>query len=99
MFPLPSTRTCEARLPVEAGILGIQNTLVPVISGTGADTVCSFSPQCGPKGPVSVSGCCSGAFCYTDRSESSEYGSRPRTELMGRDFKDPGACLRDGTVD
>ena len=26
--------------------------------GTGADTVCSFSPQYGPEEPASIPGCC-----------------------------------------
>ena len=38
------------------------------------DTVCSFSPQCGPEGPVLVLGCYTSAFCYTDRPERLGYG-------------------------
>ena len=99
MFPLPSARTCEKRLPVEAGIPRIRNTAVPVISGTGADTVCFFSPQCRPERLVSVSGCDTGAFCYTNRPERSGYGSRSRIKLTGRDFRDLGACLCHHTPD
>ena len=99
MFPLPSARTCETILPIEAGILGIWGTLVAIINGTGADTVCSFSPRFGPEGPVPVSGCCIGAFCYADRSKRSGFGSGLRTKLMGRDFRDPRACLRHHTAD
>ena len=87
------------RLPAEARIPGIWDTSVPIISGTGADTVCSFSPQCGPEGPIPVLGCCTGAFCYADRPERLGFGSRSRIELTGRDFKDPRACLRHHTTD
>ena len=87
------------RLPAEVGILRISDTLVPIINGTGADTVCSFSPQCGPEGPVQVLGCCTGPFCYADRPEMLGFESRLRTELMSQDFKDPRACLRHHTVD
>ena len=47
MFPLPSVRTCEMRLPSEVGIPGIRDTSVPVISGICADAVCSSLPQHG----------------------------------------------------
>ena len=32
------------------------NSGVPVISGTGEDTACSYTPKCGPEEPISVSG-------------------------------------------
>ena len=53
------------------------------------DTVCSFSPQCGLEGPVSISGCCTGAFSYTYRPERPGYGSRLRTGFTGREIRDP----------
>ena len=59
--------TCETRFPAKVGIQGIRDTSILVISGTSADAVYSFSPQCGPNGPVSVSGCCTSTFCYTDK--------------------------------
>ena len=34
-----------------------------------------------------------GASRYTGRPEGPEYGPRPRTGPIGRDIKDPGACL------
>ena len=37
MFPLPTARTYEAGLPIEAGIPGFQDNVVPVIRGTGVD--------------------------------------------------------------
>ena len=83
MFPLPSAWTCETRLPIKVGIPRIQDTTVPVISGTGVDTVCSFSPQCGPDGPISVSRCGIGTVYYTDRPERPGCGLRPRTGLTG----------------
>ena len=83
MFPFPSALTCKAGLPLEARIPRFWDSAVLVISRTGADTVCSFSPQCGPKGPVSVPGFCISIFCYTDKSERPSCGSRPRTRLTG----------------
>ena len=44
MFPLQSAWTYEAGLPSKARILGFWDNLVLIISGTGADTVFSFSP-------------------------------------------------------
>ena len=44
MFPLLSVWTYEAGFPSEARILGFWDDIVPVISGTGADAVCSFLP-------------------------------------------------------
>ena len=90
MFSLPSARTCEAGLTSEERIPGFWDS---------ADIVCSFSPQCGSEGLVSVLGCCIGAFCYTDRLERLEYGSRSRTGFMGRDIRVLGACLRHHTTD
>ena len=55
--------------------------------------------QCGPKGPVSVLRCCTGAIDYTDRPERPGYGSRLRPRLPGRYFRDPGVLLRCGTAD
>ena len=38
-------------------------------------------------------------FYYTDEPERPGYGSRSRTELTTRDFRDLGACLRHHTTD
>ena len=62
------------------------------------DIVCSFSPQCGLEGPVSVPGCCTSIFYYTDKPERPGYGSRPRTGLTGLNFRDLGACLHHHTT-
>ena len=78
MLFLPSAWTYEAGLPSETRILGFWDNVIPVISGIGVDTVCSFSPQCGPEGPVSVPGCGASSFYYTDWLERPGYGSRSR---------------------
>ena len=44
-------------------------------------------------------GCCTSAFCFTDRPERPENGSKPGTGLLGRDFGDPRACLCHYTTD
>ena len=49
MLLLPSSWTYEAGLPTEAWILGFWVGVVPVISGTGADTVYSSTPQYGSE--------------------------------------------------
>ena len=43
MLLLPSAWTYEAGLPTEAWILGFWVDALPVIGGTGTDSVCSFS--------------------------------------------------------
>ena len=47
MLPLPSAYAHEKRLSIKAGILELWDSTVPVISGTSADTVCSFSLSAG----------------------------------------------------
>ena len=54
MLLLPSVWTYEAGLPIKACILGFWASIILVISGTGADTVYSSTPQYGSKEPVSV---------------------------------------------
>ena len=44
IFPLPTARTYEAGFPLEAGIPGFQDSVVPVIRGIGADKVYSSIP-------------------------------------------------------
>ena len=89
MFPLPSTWTYEARFPVEAGIPRLWDTSIIINSGSCMDTVCSFSPQCGPEEPVSVLGYCTRSFCGTNKIERLGYGSRSRTEFTGRRLQGP----------
>ena len=66
MLFLPSSWTYEARFPSEARIPGFKDIAVLVISRISTDTVCSFSPQCGLEGLVSVPRCSVGTFCYID---------------------------------
>ena len=76
----------------------VLGSAVPVISGTGVDLVCSFSPQCGPEGPVLVLGCYAGTLDYTYMPKRPVYGSRSRARLPSQYFRDPWACLRCGTT-
>ena len=76
MFPLPTTRRYEEGLPKEARIPRFRDSAVPVIRGTGADTVYSPTPQCWSTESVPVPGCCIGAFSYTSKLEWPEYGPR-----------------------
>ena len=94
MLLLPSAWTYEARLPTEVWIPGFWADAVPVISGTGADTVYSSTPQYGSKEPILVVECYTSTFGSTNMSGESDYGSRSGTGLTVQDFGDPGACLR-----
>ena len=83
MFLLPSAWAYETGLPEEAWILGFWADTVPVISGTGADIVCSSASPYGSEEPISVPGCCMSASYRTDRPEESGHGSRPRAGPTG----------------
>ena len=48
---------------------------------------------------MSVPGCNTGTGCFVDRPERPEHGSRSRAGTIGRDFRDPGACLHYYTTD
>ena len=98
MLLLPSTWTYEAVFLTEAWILGFWAGVVPVISRTSVDSVCSFSLQYGSEELVSIVECYTSTFGSTDRLEGIDYGSRLRTWLSGRDFRDPEACLRHCTI-
>ena len=95
MLPLLAAWTYEEGLPPETGIPGFGDITVLVSYGTRANIICSFTPLCGPGGPVLVPGYCTGGFRYTDRPEGLDYGSRHRTGSTGRDL---GACLRHHTT-
>ena len=97
MLLLPSAWAYEEGLPTEAGIPEFLAGAGPVISGTGADSGCSFSLRCGSKEPISVAGCYASTFGSIDMPEGPGYGSRSGTGLTGQDFGDLGACLRYGT--
>ena len=49
MLLLPSAWAHEKGLSTKAKIPKLWDSIVPVISGTGADTVCSFSPSAGQR--------------------------------------------------
>ena len=99
MLPLPSAWTCEAGLPLEASIQELWDSVVPAISGTGANRVCSSLPKHGPGEPVLVPRCCTSTYYFVDGPHGQGHGSRSRTGLSGRDFRDLGACLRRDTSD
>ena len=94
MLLLLSAWTYEVGLPTEVWIPGFWADAVPVIIGTGADTVYSSTPQYGSKEPILVVECYTSTFGSTNRSEGSNYGSRSGTGLTDQDFGDSGACLR-----
>ena len=54
------------------------------------DTIYLSLPQHGPREPVSIPGCGIGTGYFIDKLE--------RPGLTGRDFRDPGACLRHYTT-
>ena len=99
MLQLPSTLAHETRLSIEKGIPESWDNAVLFISGTNADTFCSFSAQSGPEGPISVLGCRTGTGWIANKPERSRHGSRSRTWLSGQDFRDPGAFLCRDTSD
>ena len=75
MLFLPSAWTYEARLPSEARIPELWDSVVPVISGTGADIVCSSLPQHGP-------GYGSRLRTRLSRTQGSVYAVIPQTESI-----------------
>ena len=91
LFLLPTAWTPEEGLPTEARILGFWDALVPGISGTDTDTVCSHY---GSGEQVSGSGCCTSTFGFTGKLNRLSYGSGSRIGPTGRDFGNSGACLR-----
>ena len=95
MLLLPSSWTYEAGLPTEAWIPGFWVGAVPVIGGTSADSVCSFSLWYGSEEPVSVVECYTSTFGSTD---GPEYGSRSSIRPTSQDFEELGACLRRCTI-
>ena len=101
MFPFPPAWTHETGLPLEVGILELWDTLVSVISGTFADSVCSSIFHHGPGEPISVPRHCTGPYHFTIRSDGQRHGlrSRSRPRLTSLDFRDPRACLRHHTSD
>ena len=82
--------TLEMGLPSKAGILELWDTTVPVISGACINTVYSSIPCHGLGKTVSVPGCCISTYYFVDGPHGPGHGSRSKTGLTGRDFKDLG---------
>ena len=99
MLPLPTALTHETRLPTGAGIPGLWDTSVLIISGTYANTVCLSLPQHGPRELVSVPRCGIVTGYFVDRPERPGHGSRLGIGLTNWDIGDPGACLHHYTSD
>ena len=99
MFPFSLAWTHETNLSSETRILGLCDALVLVISGTCTDSICSSLPHYGPGELVSIPGCCTRAYYFTDKSYGPTHGSRSRVRLTSQDFKDLGVCLRHHTSD
>ena len=86
----------------EAGIPGLWDISVLIISETCIDTVCLSLPQYRPGEPVSVSGCDTCIGYFADRLERPEHWLRSGTGLTGltgQDFGDLRVCLRHYTLD
>ena len=78
-------------LPKEAGILGLWDTSVPIISGTCTDTVCLSLPQHGLGELVSVPGCDTCIGYFIDKLERPGHGLKSSTWLIGpEDFRGLG---------
>ena len=74
MLPLSATWTHEEGLPLETRIPGFWDSIVPVSSRTGEDTVRSSTAWYMPEGSVLVSGSYQGTSHFTGRPERPEYG-------------------------
>ena len=74
-------------MPIEAGIPRIRYTLVPVISGTGAEVVCSLSPQCGPGDQCQSQGAARAPSAtqigQRDQGMGQDRGKGSRAETLG----------------
>ena len=74
MIPLSTAWTHEEGLPPETGIPGFWDSIVPVSSRTGEDTVRSSTAPNRQEDPVSVLGSYTGTSHFTSRPERPEYG-------------------------
>ena len=77
-------------LSSETEIPELWDTLIPVIGGMFADSVCSSLPHHGPTELVSVPRRCTGPYYFTVKSDGLGHGSRSRPRLTSQDFKDQG---------
>ena len=73
MLPLSAAWTHEEGLPSETGILGFWDSIVPVNSRIGEDTVRSSTTRYRPEEPVSVLGSYMSTSHFTGRPERPEY--------------------------
>ena len=69
MLPLSAAWTHEEGLPPEIGIPGFWDSIVPVSSRRGEDTVRSSIAWYRPKEPISVSRSYTGTSHFTGRPE------------------------------
>ena len=81
MLPLPSTWKPQEGLSSKEGILELWDTLVPVISGTYTNAVCSVLPHHGPGETVSIVGCCTEPYYFAAMLDGPAHGSRLRPGL------------------
>ena len=98
VLPLPAARIYEERLPLETGIPRFWDSVVPVSSIIGEDTIYSSTARYRQENPASVSGSCTGTSCYTGKPERLGYGPRQNTRPTGRDVTSSGACLCHHTI-
>ena len=74
MLPLPAAWTHEEGFPPKTGIPRFWDSIVPVSSKTGEDTVRSSTARYRTERSVSVSGGYTGTSHFTGRLERPEYG-------------------------
>ena len=74
MLPLSAAWTHETGLPLETEIPGFWDSIVPVSSRTGEDTIRSSTARYRPGDPVSISGSYKGTPHFIGRPERPEYG-------------------------
>ena len=90
MLPLPSPWAHETRFSTEAGIPESWDIIVPIISGTCADAICSSLPQHGLREPISVPGCYTSTYFFAYGQHGPGHGSGLRSRPPGRYFRDQG---------
>ena len=74
MLPLSAAWTHEEGLPLETGIPGFRDSIVPISGRTGEDTVYSSTARYRPEELILVSGSYTGTSHFTGRPERPEYG-------------------------
>ena len=79
MFPFPPAWTHEMGLPSEARIQELWDTIVPIISGTFTDSICSFLPYNGLREPLSITRHCIDPYHFVIRPDGPGHGSRFET--------------------